>query len=61
MEEKAGSADFWQDQAAAQKALQRRTRVEEEIEEGRKLLARMEDAQVMLDLAREGEEVEPDL
>jgi len=61
LEEKAGSADFWLDQAAAQKALQRRTRLQEEIEEGKKLVARMEEAQVMLDLAREGEEVEPDL
>jgi peptide chain release factor 2 len=61
LEEKAGSADFWQDQTAAQKALQRRTRLEEEIEEGKRLLARMEEAQVMLDLAREGEEVEQEL
>ncbi len=61
LEEKAGSADFWQDQAAAQKALQRRTRLQEEIEEGKKLVARMEEAQVMLDLAREGEDVEQDL
>ncbi len=61
LEEKAGSPDFWQDQAAAQKALQRRTRVQEEIEEGKRLLARGDDAQVMLELAREGEEVEADL
>src|SRR5207249_623196 len=44
LEEKAGSADFWQDQAAAQRALQRRTRLGEEIEEGKKLISRMEDA-----------------
>ncbi|HEV8375374.1 MAG TPA: peptide chain release factor 2 [Candidatus Polarisedimenticolia bacterium] len=61
LEEKSGSADFWQDQASAQKALQRRTRLGEEIEEGKKLLARLEEAQVMVDLAREGEEVEQDL
>ncbi len=61
LEEKAGAADFWQDQQAAQKALQRRTRLQEEIEEGKKLVARMEEAQVMLDLAREGEDVEEDL
>jgi peptide chain release factor 2 len=41
--------------------LQRRTRLGEEIEEGKKLLARLEEAQVMVDLAREGEEVEQDL
>jgi len=61
LEEKSSSADFWQDQASAQKALQRRTRLGEEIEEGKKLLARLEEAQVMVDLAREGEEVEQDL
>jgi len=61
LEEKAGSADFWQDQAAAQRALQRRTRLGEEIEEGKKLISRMEDARVMLDLAREGENVEQEL
>ncbi len=61
LEEKAGAADFWNDPAAAQKALQRRTRLGEEIAQGRKLMARLEEAQVMLDLAREGEEVEADL
>ena len=61
LEEKAGAADFWDDPTAAQKALQRRTRLEEEIAEGRKLISRLEEAQVMLDLAREGEEVEADL
>ncbi len=61
LEEKAGAADFWNDPAVAQKALQRRTRLGEEIAEGRKLIGRLEEAQVMLDLAREGEEVEADL
>ena len=61
LEEKAGSPDFWQDPAAAQKALQRRTRIQEEIEEGKKLLSRLEEAQVTRDLAREGEPVEEDL
>jgi peptide chain release factor 2 len=61
LEEESGSADFWKDQAAAQSALQRRTRLQEEIEEGKKLIGRMEDAQVLLDLAREGEEVEQEL
>ncbi len=61
LEERAGSPDFWQDPAAAQKALQRRTRLAEEIEEGKKLLARREEALVLIDLAREGEEVEPEL
>ena len=41
--------------------MQRRTRLEEEIEEGKRLIARMEEAQVMLDLAREGEDVEQEL
>src|SRR5262245_36205303 len=61
LEEKAGSPDFWQDPAAAQKALQRRTRIGEEIEEGRRLLSRLEEAQVVRELAREGEPVEEDL
>ena len=61
LEDKAGSPDFWQDPAAAQKALQRRTRLGEEIEEGKKLLGRLEEAQVIRDLAREGEPVESDL
>ena len=61
LEEKATSADFWQDPTSAQQALQRRTRLSEQIEEGKRLLAKMEEAQVMLDLAREGEEVEADL
>src|SRR5262245_31381069 len=61
LEEKAGAADFWSDPAAAQKALQRRARLGEEIAEGRKIISRLEEAQVMLDLAREGEEVESDL
>ncbi|TMQ51851.1 MAG: peptide chain release factor 2 [Candidatus Eisenbacteria bacterium] len=61
LETRSGSADFWQDPVTAQKALQRRTRLGEEIEEGKKLLGRLEEAHVMLDLAREGEEVEEDL
>jgi peptide chain release factor 2 len=61
LEEKAAAADFWNDPATAQKALQLRTRLGEEIAEGRKLISRLEEAQVMLDLAREGEEVESDL
>jgi len=61
LEDKSGSPDFWQDPAAAQKALQRRTRLGEEIEEGKKLIARLEEAQVMRELAREGESVESEL
>src|SRR5499427_2376923 len=61
LERQAGSPDFWQDPSSAQKALQRRTRLQEEIDEGKKLLSRLEEAQVNLELAREGEPVEEEL
>jgi len=61
LEVKTGSADFWQDPSAAQKALQQRTRLTEELQEGKELLGRLEEAQVILDLAREGENVGDEL
>jgi len=51
---------FWDDPAAAQVVLQRRSQTEATLAKGRKLFSDIEDSDVLLELAREGESVEGD-
>ncbi len=53
--------DFWDDPGAAQVVLQQRARVEGAMEKGRRLLGALEDAQAMVELGREGHDVDADL
>src|SRR6266850_3879982 len=52
---------FWGDPAAAQIVNQRRTQIESLLAKGRKIFADLDDAEVLLELGREGEPVEADL
>jgi peptide chain release factor 2 len=54
-------ADFWKDQGAAQKVLQRRKRVEADLEVLKRLRAQEDDARVLVEWMDEGEDVEADL
>ncbi len=53
--------DFWKDQAEAQKLLQRRRRLEEEVVLGESLSRRVDDLGVLVEWAQAGESVEADL
>jgi peptide chain release factor 2 len=57
----AGQPDFWKDQAGAQKALQRRRRLEEDLNLTAALRRQMDDLSVLFDWARQGEDVLSDL
>ena len=61
IEERAGAADFWKDQAAAQKLLQRRRRLEEDRDLGESLRTRLDDLAVLKEWAEAGEPVADDL
>jgi peptide chain release factor 2 len=61
IEERAGAADFWKDQAAAQKLLQRRRRLEEDRDLGESLRTRLDDLAVLKEWAEAGEPVAEDL
>src|SRR4030095_4072831 len=53
--------DFWKDQAAAQKALQRRRRLEDERNLATSIRKQTDDITVLVDWARQGEDVLRDL
>jgi len=53
--------DFWQDQAAAQKALQRRKRLEGDLGFLKRLRGQEDDTRVLVEWAEAGEDVEKDL
>jgi peptide chain release factor 2 len=56
-----GSAEFWKDQPTAQKVLQRRKRIETDLALLSGLRAQGDDAQVLIEWAESGEDVEKDL
>ena len=61
IEERAGAADFWKDQAGAQKLLQRRRRLEEDRDLAESLRSRLDDLTVLTEWAEAGEPVAEDL
>ncbi len=61
IEERVASPDFWKDQAAAQKLLQRRRRLEEDTDLSESLRKRLEDLTVLVEWAEAGEPVADDL
>lgn len=61
IEARVGDPDFWKDQADAQKTLQRRRRLEEDVTLRDSLKQRSEDLQVLTDWIEQGEPVEEDL
>jgi len=61
IEERVGDADFWKDQAAAQKMLQRRRRLEEDRDMSASLRRRVDDLAVLVEWAQAGEPVLDDL
>ncbi len=56
-----GSAEFWRDQPAAQRLLQRRKRIEGDLGLLKRLESQEGDARVLVDWAESGEDVERDL
>ena len=61
IEERVAAPDFWKDQAAAQKLLQRRRRIEEDRDLSESLRKRAEDLAVLVEWAQAGEPVTEDL
>jgi peptide chain release factor 2 len=61
IEERVASPDFWKDQAAAQKMLQRRRRLEDDRELSASLKRRADDLAVLVEWAEAGEPVGDDL
>ena len=61
LEKKAADPDLWKDPAQAQQILRHRTRLTEEIESEQVLAQKAEDADVLVELAREGEPVTGEL
>jgi peptide chain release factor 2 len=61
IEERVASPDFWKDQAAAQKMLQRRRRLQEDRELSDSLKRRADDLAVLVEWAEAGEPVADDL
>ncbi|MCM3878893.1 MAG: peptide chain release factor 2 [Vicinamibacterales bacterium] len=61
IEARASAPDFWSNQAEAQKILQRRRRVEEEVELVNALKTRADDLAVLVDWAGQGEDVLADM
>jgi peptide chain release factor 2 len=61
LDARAGAADFWKDQAEAQKTLQRRRRLTEEIELRNSIVRKLDDLGVLLEWAEQGEDVSADL
>ena len=55
------AADFWKDQEAAQKVLQRRKRVESELGLLKRLRSQEDDSRVLVEWLESGEDVEKDL
>ncbi len=54
-------ADFWKDQEAAQKLLQRRKRIESDLDLLKRLRAQEDDTRVLVEWSAAGEDVEKDL
>ena len=61
LETKISAPDFWKDQADAQKTLQRRRRLTEEVELRASLVRKLDDLGVLLEWAGQGEDVSGDL
>jgi len=61
IEEQTASAEFWKDQGTAQKVLQRRRRAEDERSLARALKTQADDIAVLVDWAKQGEDVAADL
>ncbi len=60
LEAQASAADFWKDQANAQKVLQRRRRVEDDRALAESLRRQTDDLNVLVDWAKQGEDVSDD-
>jgi peptide chain release factor 2 len=61
LEEGMAGADFWKDQAAAQKVLQRRKRVEADLDLLKRLRSQEDDTRVLVEWLESGEDVGQDL
>ena len=61
LETQVSSPDFWKDQAAAQKTLQRRRRLEDDRVLAESLRKQTDDVAVLIDWAKQGEDVATDL
>jgi peptide chain release factor 2 len=61
LEEQMAAAEFWKDQASAQKVMQRRKRVEADLELLKRMGAQEDDAKVLVEWMESGEDVEKDL
>jgi peptide chain release factor 2 len=61
LETQIGTPDFWKDQAAAQKTLQRRRRLDEQRQLAESLRKQADDLTVLVDWARQGEDVSVEL
>ena len=61
IEERVGAPDFWSNQAEAQKTLQRRSRLSEEVDLRNSLASKIDDLGVLLEWAEGGEDVASDL
>jgi peptide chain release factor 2 len=61
IEERVAAPDFWKDQEAAQKTLQRRRRLEEDRDLSETLKRRLDDLTVLVEWAEGGEPVQEDL
>jgi peptide chain release factor 2 len=61
IETRIAAPDFWSNQADAQKTLQRRSRLSEEVELRNSLVAKLDDLGVLLEWAEGGEDVAADL
>ena len=61
IEERVAAPDFWKDQANAQKLLQRRRRLEEDVQLSESLKRKLDDLHVLVEWAEAGEPVADDL
>jgi peptide chain release factor 2 len=60
LEQRMAEPDFWKDQEAAQKMLQRRKRIESDLGLVKRLAAQIDDSRVLEEWLRSGEDVEKD-
>ena len=61
LEQKMGAEDFWKDQETAQRMLQRRKRLEGDLDLLKRLRSQEDDARVLVEWREAGEDVEKDL
>jgi peptide chain release factor 2 len=61
LEERVAAPDFWKDQASAQKLLQRRRRLEEDVQLSQSLQRKLDDLHVLVEWVESGEPVGDDL